>query len=66
MNVALGFDTYLVMRHGVPTGEKEVAKEVKPGAPYEGRLGCYYCNDIVAPTDVRTPFCLNQAAMRMY
>jgi ubiquitin-like modifier-activating enzyme ATG7 len=36
INAALGFDTYLVMRHG-PTG---------------GSLGCYFCNDIVAPTDV--------------
>lgn len=38
MNVALGFDTYLAMRHGI-----------------EGALGCYYCNDVVAPTDVRVP-----------
>lgn len=36
LNVALGFDSYLVMRHG---------SEVN-------NLGCYYCNDIVAPTDV--------------
>lgn len=41
INAALGFDTYLVMRHG--------------GAPGSGdgkRLGCYYCNDVVAPMDV--------------
>lgn len=40
INAALGFDTYLVMRHG--------------GAPEstEKRLGCYYCNDVVAPMDV--------------
>ncbi|KAL7752443.1 Autophagy protein 7 [Sorochytrium milnesiophthora] len=38
MTVALGFDTYVVMRHG-PKGQ------VKP------RLGCYFCNDVVAPTD---------------
>jgi len=43
MNAALGFDSYLVMRHGPKPDE--VAKGGK-------RLGCYYCNDIVAPTDV--------------
>jgi ubiquitin-like modifier-activating enzyme ATG7 len=41
INAALGFDSYLVMRHGAPPGS-------------EGkRLGCYYCNDVVAPADVR-------------
>jgi ubiquitin-like modifier-activating enzyme ATG7 len=42
INAALGFDSYLVMRHGAAPGEQD-AKE---------RLGCYYCNDVVAPTDV--------------
>lgn len=42
LNAALGFDSYLVMRHG--------ARE-KP-AHGSSRLGCYYCNDIVAPADV--------------
>lgn len=40
INAALGFDSYLVMRHGSRTSQG--------GA----RLGCYFCNDIVAPTDV--------------
>lgn len=43
MNAALGFDSYLVMRHGAPSDRLAVG---------EKRLGCYYCNDIVAPTDV--------------
>ena len=34
-NAALGLDSWLVMRHG--------------GAVGEGRLGCYFCNDVVAP-----------------
>ena len=42
MNAALGFDTYLVMRHGARSS-------LSKGE----RLGCYYCNDIVAPADVR-------------
>ena len=43
INAALGFDSYLVMRHGPPPGSSE---------PDKRRLGCYYCNDIVAPMDV--------------
>jgi len=41
MNAALGFDTFVVMRHGVKL-EQERDQE----------LGCYFCNDVVAPADV--------------
>lgn len=47
LNAALGFDTYVVMRHGLKAeGEGEV------------ELGCYFCNDVVAPADVCFPFLL--------
>jgi len=43
INAALGFDTFLAMRHGcsplVPIREGGV------------RLGCYFCNDISGPSD---------------
>lgn len=42
INAALGFDSYLVMRHGAGIEQ-----------PQDKRLGCYFCNDIVAPADVR-------------
>lgn len=42
INSALGFDTYLVMRHGS-----------RQGSLNTNNLGCYYCNDIVAPADVK-------------
>lgn len=41
MNAALGFDTYVVMRHG-PT----------PTDGTEKTLGCYFCNDVVVAADV--------------
>ncbi|KAI9268978.1 hypothetical protein BDA99DRAFT_503146 [Phascolomyces articulosus] len=44
INAALGFDTYLVMRHGAR----------------HGSLGCYFCNDIVAPADSLTDRTLDQ------
>ncbi|GHP06665.1 ThiF protein [Pycnococcus provasolii] len=39
INAALGYDTFLVMRHGYGQGK---------------RLGCYFCNDVVAPADSTT------------
>jgi ubiquitin-like modifier-activating enzyme ATG7 len=40
MNAALGFDTFVVMRHGVSIAENS-----------KSELGCYFCNDVVAPAD---------------
>lgn len=49
MNAALGFDTFLVMRHGA-----------RAATSAGTRLGCYYCNDIVAPADSLTDRTLDQ------
>ncbi|PYH47712.1 putative autophagy ubiquitin-activating enzyme ApgG [Aspergillus saccharolyticus JOP 1030-1] len=38
MNAALGFDSFVVMRHGVQSETDDSAQ-----------LGCYFCNDVVAP-----------------
>lgn len=45
INAALGFDTFLVMRHGVESSEGGA------GEPSASRLGCYFCNDVVGPAD---------------
>jgi len=41
ITIAVGFDTFLVMRHGLSPQE-----QAKVGGK---RLGCYFCNDVVAP-----------------
>lgn len=42
LTIALGFETYLVMRHGL-------SKQVHDPEVNGERLGCYFCNDVVAP-----------------
>lgn len=49
MNAALGFDTYVVMRHGATP---------KDGS--EKTLGCYFCNDVVVATDSQKDLTLDQ------
>lgn len=41
MNAALGFDSFVVMRHGVKSKIQD-----------SEQLGCYFCNDVVAPMNV--------------
>lgn len=63
MNAALGFESFLVMRHGAGAGAGsscEAASALSSGMgnlsigdkDKETRLGCYFCNDVVAPIDV--------------
>ncbi|KAJ2437037.1 Autophagy protein 7, partial [Coemansia sp. RSA 2424] len=54
--VALGFDSFVAMRHGVraadgsaadgPASDESASDPLTPT-----RLGCYFCNDVVAPAD---------------
>ncbi|CAF0965052.1 unnamed protein product [Adineta steineri] len=49
---AVGFDSYVIIRHGVPNDELNSSssttyKNLLPG----NKLGCYFCNDVVAPGD---------------
>ncbi|KAK6542581.1 Autophagy protein 7, variant 2 [Orbilia ellipsospora] len=57
LNAALGFDTFVVMRHGVrpeiETEDESEAPDAKTSTSPEpiSELGCYFCNDVVAPAD---------------
>ncbi|KAM3350778.1 hypothetical protein ACQJBY_023070 [Aegilops geniculata] len=59
ITAALGYDSYLAMRHGAGPGRNSkgsnvVAAMTKPSAEDvlgHQRLGCYFCNDIIAPVD---------------
>lgn len=67
ITAALGFDSFLVMRHGPgPFRSSHDVKAEDTNALSSNmdnlalvnkedagqRLGCYFCNDVVAPTDV--------------
>ncbi|KAJ1995975.1 Autophagy protein 7 [Coemansia spiralis] len=54
--VALGFDSFVAMRHGMYPENSDFEPEVGQST----RLGCYFCNDVVAPTDSLTDRTLDQ------
>ncbi|KAG8385451.1 hypothetical protein BUALT_Bualt03G0046600 [Buddleja alternifolia] len=74
ITAALGFDSFLVMRHGA--GPVSTSHEIKAEAPNDlsaeigtvslsdnikgQRLGCYFCNDVVAPIDSTSNRTLDQ------
>lgn len=54
LNAALGFESFLVMRHGCPLPDLPLDQQA------ESRLGCYFCNDVYAPSDSLTDRTLDQ------
>ena len=73
INAAMGFDTFMCMRHGHSTAHDVNTPSVSSGPSSSGertaeaaeeeqqrRLGCYFCNDVVAPQDSLTDRTLDQ------
>lgn len=66
ITAALGFDSFLVMRHGAgplsstidnrAEAMNALSADMSKFSPTDSdggqRLGCYFCNDVVAPVDV--------------
>lgn len=63
INAALGFDTFMVMRHGVTPEEtkSKVLTDPKNSGSFKiNHLGCYFCNDVVAPANSTADRTLDQ------
>jgi ubiquitin-like modifier-activating enzyme ATG7 len=55
INAALGMDSFLVMRHGAPTALCDPSRidnaKASGSAKQPRHLGCYFCNDVIAPVN---------------
>jgi ubiquitin-like modifier-activating enzyme ATG7 len=58
LNSAMGYDTFLCMRHG--NGFEDLKDQTKTERDLKQRLGCYFCNDVVAPQDSLSDRTLDQ------
>lgn len=56
ITIALGFDSYVAMRHGLDPDDVTSASEGGPGE----KLGCYFCSDPRGPTDTLSNRTLDQ------
>ncbi|XP_035721250.1 ubiquitin-like modifier-activating enzyme atg7 isoform X2 [Vespa mandarinia] len=60
INAALGFDSYMVQRHGVRNLTDIPISNVTSQNPDGKNLGCYFCNDITQPGNSQTDRTLDQ------
>lgn len=53
INAALGFDSYTVQRHGPRNLSVPSSPDLDTKHPCGSDLGCYFCNDVTQPGNVR-------------
>ena len=61
MNAALGFESFLVMRHGQPVdADDEKSNDSHSDDKQSAPIGCYFCSDVVAPANSQLSRTLDQ------
>lgn len=60
INAALGFDSYMIQRHGVRDFLEVPISDITLQNPDGRNLGCYFCNDITQPGNSQTDRTLDQ------
>jgi ubiquitin-like modifier-activating enzyme ATG7 len=66
ISVALGFDNYIIIRHGgspllySQASSKEEERKTEEKEPIPDRVGCYFCNDYIAPSNTLADRTLDQ------
>lgn len=69
VNCALGFDSYLVMRHGDSPSLQSASptESISTDLNATGsKLGCYFCNDVVAAVNSQKDRTLDQQVRTHY
>lgn len=60
INAALGFDSYMVQRHGMRDSIDTSLLDITSQNPDGKNLGCYFCNDITQPGNSQADRTLDQ------
>ncbi|KAF1757592.1 hypothetical protein GCK72_014048 [Caenorhabditis remanei] len=60
ISVAIGFDTYVIIRHGIGSRKDSVSDDSNSEAVPYSQLSCYFCSDVTAPGNSTSDRTLDQ------